>query len=84
MKIYVYVESADTQYTFDISNLVRKWYTGVNYGVGLEVTTNTWINLYSANHAFYKPYVTINYVSLAGLESYLAYEQQSAGRAGTG
>lgn len=81
---YVYVESADTQYTFDISNLVRKWYTGVNYGVGLEVTTNTWINLYSANHAFYKPYVTINYVSLAGLESYLAYEQQSAGRAGTG
>ena len=81
---YVYVESADTQYTFDISNLVRKWYTGVNYGVGLEVTTNTWINLYSANHAFYKPYVTINYVSLAGLESYLAYGQQSAGRAGTG
>lgn len=81
---YVYVESAQTPYTFDISNLVRKWYAGTNYGFALDARNSTFMNLQSSNHMFYKPYVTINYVSLAGLEDYLAYEQQSAGRAGTG
>ncbi len=84
---YAYMESghvAGTKYTYDISNLVRKWYSGTNYGLMLESTTGTYMELYSADYAYAKPYATINYVSLAGLESYLAYEEQSAGRAGTG
>ena len=83
---YVYVEKGDDEvwFTFDISNLVRKWYSGTNYGVCLDVNTNTWINLNSSDSAYYKPYVTINYVSLAGLEDYLVYEDQDVGRAGVG
>ena len=83
---YQYMErytSLGTRYTYDISNLVRKWYAGANYGVMLESTTSTYLQLYSGESS-YKPYVAINYVSLAGVEDYLAYETQSVGRAGTG
>lgn len=75
---------AERWYTYDISNLVRKWYSGTNYGLALEVTDNTRIVLYTGNYAYARPYVLINYVSLAGLESYLSYEEQNMGRAGTG
>ena len=80
---YTYMSATNTWYTYDISNLVRKWYSGVNYGIALEATTSTYLELYTSD-ASYKPYVTINYVSLAGLEDYLVYEDQSVGRAGTG
>ena len=83
---YVYIAKGDDNqwFTFDISNLVRKWYAGTNYGVCLDVNTNAWINLNSSDHAYYKPYVTINYVSLAGVEDYLVYDEQNVGRGGTG
>ena len=74
----------NTRLNYDISNLVRKWYTDVNYGIMLESKTNTYFEFFSSDHAYAKPYVLINYVSLAGLEDYLAYETQSVGRAGTG
>ena len=75
---------AEKWYSYDISNMVRKWYGGANYGLALEVTDNTRIVLYTGNYAYAKPYVLINYVSLAGLEGYLSYEEQNMGRAGTG
>lgn len=81
---YMYMESGSTFYTYDISNLVRKWYAGTNYGFALESNTSTYIELYSSDDVYNKPFVTINYVSLAGLEDYLAYEEQPVGRAGTG
>lgn len=76
--------ATNTRLNYDISNLVRKWYTDVNYGVMLESRTNTYFEFFSSDHAYAKPYVVINYVSLAGLEDYLAYESQSIGRAGAG
>ena len=83
---YIPKNSELTWLNFDISNLVRKWYSneGSNYGISLEAADNTWINFYSSDYAYAKPYVTVNYVSLAGLESSLAYEEQNVGRAGTG
>ena len=68
---------------YDISNLVRKWYTGTNYGVRFE-TTGGRLSLHSSDAAYYRPYIIINYVSLAGVQGGLSYESQSAGRAGTG
>lgn len=65
---YQYMEANSTWYNYDISNLVRKWYGGENYGFALEANTSTYITLYTSDHAYYQPYVTINYVSLAGLE----------------
>ena len=81
---YQYMETNNTWYNYDISNLVRKWYDGQNYGFALEANTSTYINLFTSDHVYYKPYVTINYVSLAGLEDYLVYEDQNVGRAGVG
>lgn len=81
---YQYMEANSTWYNYDISNLVRKWYGGENYGFALEANTSTYITLYTSDHAYYQPYVTINYVSLAGLEDYLVYEDQDVGRAGVG
>lgn len=76
---YQYMEANSTWYNYDISNLVRKWYGGENYGFALEANMSTYITLYTSDHAYYKPYVTINYVSLAGLEDYLVYEDQDVG-----
>ena len=70
---YTYMSATNTWYTYDVSNLVRKWYSGVNYGIALEATTSTYLELYTSD-ASYKPYVTINYVSLVGLEDYLVYD----------
>lgn len=81
---YQYMGANSTWYNYDISNLVRKWYGGENYGFALEANTSTYITLYTSDHAYYQPYVTINYVSLAGLEDYLVYEDQDVGRAGVG
>ncbi len=84
---YVYLSAGSTlnaYHSYDISNLVRKWYAGENDGLRLESGTNTNLCFHSSNSAYYKPYIVINYVSLAGRQSGLAYETQSAGRAGTG
>lgn len=81
---YQYMSANSTWYTYDISNLVRKWYGGTNYGLALEAGSRTYFELYTSDHAYNKPYVTINYVSLAGLEDYLVYEDQDVGRAGVG
>ena len=82
---YAYMTGGDAWYTYDISNLVRKWYGGgTNNGFALEAASNTYLELYTSDHKYNKPYVVINYISLAGTADYLAYEDQAVGRAGTG
>ena len=74
-------------FAFDISNLVRKWYGGSNYGVAFErkitATPNT-VEFGSSDSVYHKPVIVINYVSFAGLQNHLAYDSFDCGRAGTG
>lgn len=69
----------------DVTTLARKWYLGNNNGVILTPraeSPNT-VRIQSSEGSS-KPYLTVNYASLAGLESYLTYDGQSAGLAGQG
>ena len=75
--------SSSTTMAFNIANLVRKWYNGENNGIMLETTSGNLVKLASATSTYYKPYITINYVSLAGMENYLVQDSISCGRAGT-
>ncbi len=82
---------ADSQYTavtrFDITALAKKWYKGTNYGVALTGSEPRPSNsgfVSSDSTLSGKPYLQIEYASLAGLEDYLAYDTVPAGRAGTG
>lgn len=74
-----------SSFHFDISNLVRKWYDGQNYGVMFErriATTPNTVEFVSSDSVYNKPVVLINYVSNAGLEDYMTYETYDCGRAG--
>ncbi|MBR4537363.1 MAG: carbohydrate binding domain-containing protein, partial [Clostridia bacterium] len=68
---------------FNIANQVRKWYSGTNNGLRLEILESGLVQLGAMGAVYDKPYVTITYVSLAGLEGYLAQESHGCGRAGT-
>ena len=71
----------------DVTALARKWYLGQNYGAAFvpRDTGETIIKLVSANGTSgSKPYFSVTYKSLAGLEDYLSYDSQTVGRAGTG
>ena len=69
---------------FDVTNLARKWYLGDNHGVQLSApkSESSFSQLHSSETAN-QPYFVLEYASLAGLESYLTYDHQSAGLAGT-
>ena len=74
-------------HTFEVTNLVRKWYDGTNYGLMLKAESNTYAQLRSSAFGqtdVHRPLVIIDYISKAGMEDYLAYEDHSAGRAGIG
>ena len=80
-------EGEGVLHTFDITNLVRKWYAGTNYGVMLKAESSTYAQLRSSalgQTETHRPLVIIDYISRAGLENYLSYEEHAAGRAGTG
>lgn len=71
-----------SQFAFDISNLVRKWYQGENYGVAFErkiTSTPNTIDFGSSDSVYHKPVVMINYVSFAGLQGHLAYDTMDCG-----
>ena len=70
---------------FDVTSLARKWYLGENHGVQLRApeSESSFSQLHSSETAN-QPYFVLEYASLAGLESYLTYDHQSAGLAGTG
>lgn len=72
-------------FAFDISNLVRKWYSGSNYGVAFErkiTSTPNTVEFGSSDSVYHKPVIMINYVSFAGLQSHLTYDTMDCGRAG--
>ncbi|HIU14971.1 MAG TPA: DNRLRE domain-containing protein, partial [Candidatus Ventricola intestinavium] len=74
-------------FAFDISNLVRKWYTGSNHGMAFErriTSTPNTVEFGSSDSVYHKPVIQINYVSFAGLQGHLAYDSMDCGRAGTG
>ena len=74
-------------HTFEVTNLVRKWYDGTNYGLMLKAESNTYAQLRSSAFGqtdVNRPLVIIDYISKAGTEDYLACEDHSAGRAGMG
>lgn len=70
---------------FDVTALARKWYAGDNKGIALvpDPSVTAIVGFHSSENTT-KPYFVVNYSSLAGLEDYLAYDSQSAGRAGAG
>ena len=83
VEFYMAPTSSGFYLYFNIANLVRKWYNGENNGIMLETTAGKLVKLGGAGATYHKPYVTITYVSLAGLESYLQQDSISCGRAGT-
>ena len=83
-----YCRVVKNQYSWkelDVTSLARKWYLGDNHGVQLSAPTSesSFSQLHSSETAN-QPYFVLEYASLAGLESYLTYDHQSAGLAGTG
>ena len=68
---------------FNITNLVRKWYNGNNNGLMLETQNGGSVYVGGTGATYHKPYMIINYISLAGLESYLQQDSIGCGRAGT-
>ena len=83
-----YCRVVKNQYSWkelDVTSLARKWYLGENHGVQLSAPTSesSFSQLHSSETAN-QPYFVLEYASLAGLESYLTYDHQSAGLAGTG
>ena len=82
-------EATGHRHIFDITNMVRHWYNGSNYGLVIKAIQSTFAMICSAAvtsiaDAVLRPMVIINYTSKAGLESYLAYDEQDIGRAGIG
>ena len=71
--------------SLDVTTLARKWYLGDNQGVVLlpQFDYPNTVRI-SSSEGSAKPYFVVNYASLAGLESYLSYDGQSAGLAGAG
>lgn len=78
------IVSTATNYFFDLTDLVKKWYANPtsNHGVGLF--SDNYIEFYSANDtgSGTQPYLMVNYMSLAGMEGYLSYDSTSLGIAG--
>lgn len=86
-------ETADDndRFYWDITNLVRSWYSGTaNHGIGFQPvsgTTASSSNIFSTSEtsdASYYPHFIITYKDMKGIESYWTYATQDAGLAGTG
>ena len=79
-------------YYWDVTDIVRGWYTGANTGMMFKATdeieasasNDSFKQFYSCNFGSYKPMLEITYRNNSGLESYWDYTSSSAGRAGTG
>ena len=82
---YSAVENGEV--SFNVTGLLKKWYEDENLGVLLSAwETQSVFNLFSSNTSLTnkRPYLMIEYASLAGLEDYLTYDTVPAGKAGTG
>ncbi len=87
---YQQITTENTAYYWNITNIVKKWYSG-NTNFGLTIKANyegagDYSDFYSSDQAYdyLRPQASITYVSNIGLESYWAYHSAEAGRAGTG
>lgn len=67
--------------TLSITNMVRRWYEGKNFGFAMQVDTKG--KVASIATTVSNPTLSITYMSRAGLEDTLAYESHGFGRAGT-
>ncbi len=84
--------TADGPLTWEITELVRSWYAGSNYGMMFKATdaienagATNWMRFYPSSWVgTEKPVLTIVYRNNNGLEGYWDYTTASAGRAGTG
>ena len=83
-----YVALGSGNIFFNITGLVRKWYQNgsTNFGVLITPWEGYCIGAFygSDSGVTGKPYLKVEYASLAGLEDYLTYDTVSAGKAGTG
>ena len=81
-------------YYWDITGLVKKWYTGTNYGMMFRLTKemesgahgNCWKKFSSSEYSINsrRPTLILTYRNNSGMENYWDYSTASAGRAGTG
>jgi len=88
---YQMVSTSGIRYTWDITNIVKKWYTtNNNYGLMLKANdesggyTEFVSSDISEQYSYARPKATIDYINNTGLESYWTYHSANAGRAGTG
>ena len=83
---YFQVTNAD-DYSWNITDLINDWYAGENYGVAFRCIplSNTVATFYS-NESIpdNRPYFSIKYREIKGVESYWPTTTQSAGIAGDG
>ena len=93
---YCYISQDNNEYNWNITQTVINWYSGNNYGLVLKqiVESDVEVAFYSseATHAvnttenvdITKPYFTISYIDMNGIEPYYSYLSQSAGATGSG
>ena len=84
-------ESATQWYTWNITSIVKDWYSNAkpNYGLSFKpVTASTYTNcyFYSSDYAsgYNAPRLVITYRDMKGVEDYWAFSSHSAGLAGSG
>ena len=77
-------------YTWNITPIVKRWYTNGNYGLAFAPVAGT---TFAGQAVFYsddytvsaqRPQLCITYKDMKGIEDYWSYSSQSAGFAGTG
>lgn len=75
-------------YTWNITPLVEKWYSGTNYGVAFNTPpgVTAGVSMCSSEDpvAADRPCLIIKYVDMKGVEDYLPYSSHHAGIAGAG
>ena len=75
---------------WNITPIVKKWYSGENYGltmapaVGTTFTGTAMFRSSTYSDSAKRPRLSITYRDMKGLEDYWSYSSQSAGFAGTG
>lgn len=90
---YKYLKSGDAQkwLNFEITDLVRGWYSGEysNYGISLSTTKTSSAKTWLLNSLFndsgqdeYRPILYVDYRNMSGYEDYWSYTGLSAGRNG--
>lgn len=88
---YEIVSGEDKWVSFDITRIVKEWYTsGVNNGLMLKSNDESisdtifWSSDMHDAYRDYRPVIQYNYINNSGLESYWTYHSQDLGRLGTG